>query len=503
MPKASEKHTKDRVSPLVEARLGKLADLQSLGVNPYATGFRPTIQAGEFRLQYEGKAGPDGLDETVWMAGRIMALRVMGKASFIKLRDESGDFQAYVSKASVGDDAYRLIKKLDVGDIVGLVGKPFTTRTGELSILTERLMMLTKSLRPLPEKWHGLSDVEIRYRQRYVDLIVNPRTREIIRRRSRIIHFLREFLTARGFLEVETPMMQAIPGGATARPFETYHHALDMNLYLRIAPELYLKRLLVGGLERVFEINRNFRNEGISTNHNPEFTMLEFYEAYATYHELMNLTEEMIVGLLKEFNGDHRLEYGGRNLDFTPPWKRMTVREALVVYAGLDEGDLENREVLVDRARRIGLDVTSTMTVGQLWMEIFDETVEHQLWQPVFVHQYPVEVSPLARKNEEDPAVTDRFELYIAGKEVANAFTELNDPIDQRERFEAQVKARAAGDDEAHFLDADFLRALEHGMPPAAGEGVGIDRLVMLLTDSQSIREVIVFPHMRPEKETE
>lgn len=431
-----------------------------------------------------------------------MALRIMGKASFVRIRDGAGDFQAYLSRDVLGVDAYKLIKKLDVGDIVGVVGRPFRTRTGELSVLVKELTLLTKSLRSLPEKWHGLSDVETRYRQRYLDLIVNPVAREIVKTRSRIIGYLRDYLVRRDFLEVETPMMQAIPGGATARPFETFHHALSRKLYLRIAPELYLKRLLVGGFDRVFEINRNFRNEGISTQHNPEFTMVEFYQAFSTYEDLMSLTEDMLSGLARHITGSYKFTYGDQEIDLTPPWTRITVREALLKHCGLTIEQIDDRNAVFIKALQNGLDVGKEASLGKLWMALFDEFVEERLSGPVFVHKYPVEVSPLARRNDEDPTVTDRFELYICGREIANAFTELTDPLDQRSRFEEQVLARVSGDEEAHFLDEDFVRALEYGMPPAAGEGIGIDRLVMLLTNSQSIREVILFPHMRPEKGT-
>jgi lysyl-tRNA synthetase, class II len=438
--------------------------------------------------------------ESLRLAGRIMALRILGKATFARLADSTGDFQVYLARDQLGADNYKLVKKLDIGDIIGVRGRPFRTRTGELSVLCDEFTILTKSLRPLPEKWHGLSDVETRYRQRYVDLIVNPASKEIVRTRSRMISYIRNFLVERDFLEVETPMMQAIPGGATAKPFETFHHALGRKLYLRIAPELYLKRLLVGGFERVFEINRNFRNEGISTQHNPEFTMLEFYQAYSTYDELMNLTEELFASLALHLTGGYKIAYGEREVDLTPPWDRITVKEALMRYCGLSAEELEDRNALFIKAVDMGLELSKEDSLGKLWMAIFDEVVEAKLWGPVFVHKYPVEVSPLARRNEEDPTVTDRFELYICCREMANAFTELTDPIDQRSRFEEQVLAREAGDEEAHFLDEDFLRALEYGMPPAAGEGIGIDRLAMLLTNSHSIREVILFPHMRPEK---
>lgn len=494
------KDTKPVTASLTEVRLRKVRELEAQGIPPFATGFSPSMSAAAFKERFSEAGELDESVDPIQLAGRIMAMRVMGKASFVRIVDSTGHFQAYFTKDTLGAEAYKLIKKLDVGDIVGVRGRPFRTRTGELSVLADKLVILTKSLRPLPEKWHGLSDVETRYRQRYLDLIVNPSAREIVKTRSRIISFLRDFLTSRDFLEVETPMMQPIPGGATARPFETFHHALNRELYLRIAPELYLKRLLVGGFERVFEINRNFRNEGVSTQHNPEFTMLEFYQAYSTYEDLMRLTEEMLSSLAKDILGGFRLVYGNKEIDLTPPWPRLTVREALLKHGGLTPEQLDDRNAAFIKAVEAGLDVDKDVSLGKLWMDLFDHLVEEQLWGPVFIHKYPVEVSPLARRNDEDPTVTDRFELYICGREMANAFTELTDPLDQRSRFEEQVQARASGDEEAHFLDEDFLRALEHGMPPAAGEGVGIDRLVMLLTDAQSIREVILFPHMRQEK---
>ncbi|MBM4325700.1 MAG: lysine--tRNA ligase [Deltaproteobacteria bacterium] len=501
MSEPSPNERKLHISSLVEARLRKLKDLEDAGLSPFGAGFAPDLTAAAFRERFSTVIAEDPPEVSVKMAGRILALRNMGRASFVRIRDSSGDFQAYFSRDLVGPEHYNLLKKLDVGDIIGVRGRPFRTRTGELSVMVDDYTLLTKSLRPLPEKWHGLSDVEIRYRQRYLDLIVNPGVRDLVRKRVQVVNYLRRFLTDRGFLEVETPMMQPIPGGATARPFETYHHALDRNLYLRVAPELYLKRLLVGGFDRVFEINRNFRNEGVSTQHNPEFTMIEFYQAYATYQDLMLLTEEMLSGLALEVVGSYEVPYGGQVVNLSPPWRRLTVKEALQTIAGLRAEEISDRNALLAKARALGLDVEEHAPLGKLWMAIFDEQVEHQLWGPVFIHEYPVEVSPLARRNEKDLTVVDRFELYIAGREMANAFTELTDPLDQRARFEEQVEARAAGDEEAHFLDEDFLRALEYGMPPAAGEGLGIDRLVMLMTDSRSIREVILFPHMRPEHE--
>lgn len=500
MSEGSQESKTDHGLSLTAARLRKVRELAELGIPAFATGFRPEWNASRIQARFGEKTEFDGSEEPLTVAGRIIALRIMGKASFARVRDSSGDFQVYLTRDSLGTDSYKLLKKLDVGDIVGFRGKPFRTRTGELSILADEMVVLTKSLRPLPEKWHGLTDVETRYRQRYVDLIVNTQARDMVLIRSLIISYLRAFLSDRGYLEVETPMMQPIPGGATAKPFETFHNALNRQLYLRIAPELYLKRLLVGGFERVFEINRNFRNEGVSTQHNPEFTMLEFYQAYSTYEDLMSLTEEMIAGLAQEVTGGLKIPYGDGEVDLTPPWPRLTVRDALTTYGGLTPDEISDRNAAFIKAIEAGLDVHKDDSLGKLLMALFDEVVEKQLWGPIFVHKYPVEVSPLARRNDEDPTVTDRFELYICGRETANAFTELTDPMDQRSRFEEQVQARAKGDEEAHFLDEDFLRALEYGMPPAAGEGIGVDRLVMLLVNAQSIRDVILFPHMRPEK---
>ncbi|MBI5568821.1 MAG: lysine--tRNA ligase [Desulfomonile tiedjei] len=499
MQDPSPKTKKAQASSLTEVRLTKAQELERMGIPPFATGFTPDLTAAALHHRF-ADAVFDGSEPPVSMAGRIMAMRILGKASFLKVRDGTGDFQLYLSRDGLGVDKYNLIKKLDVGDIIGGTGRPFRTRTGELSILVEEFRLLTKAFRPLPEKWHGLSDIETRYRQRYLDLMVNPSARETALARTKIVSYLRDFLACREFLEVETPMMQAVPGGATAAPFETFHHALNRKLYLRIAPELYLKRLLVGGFHRVFEINRNFRNEGISTQHNPEFTMLEFYQAFATFEDLMILTEEMLSGLAKHVTGSYKFVYGDHEVNLTPPWPRLTVREALIKHSGLTEEQLDDRNALFIKAVESGLDVRPDDSPGRLRMGLFDEFVEKKLWGPTFVIKYPVEVSPLARRNDEDPTVTDRFELYICGRETANAFTELTDPLDQRIRFEEQAEARAAGDEEAHFLDEDFLRALEYGMPPAAGEGIGIDRLVMLLTNSPSIRDVILFPHMRPEK---
>ncbi|HEY7746444.1 MAG TPA: lysine--tRNA ligase, partial [Desulfuromonadales bacterium] len=433
------------------------------------------------------------------LGGRIMARRDFGKAAFIQVQDRKGRLQVYVSRDLVGEESFDQFKKLDLGDIVGLSGQPFRTKTGELSLRADAIRILTKSLQPLPEKWHGLTDVETRYRQRYLDLIANPEVGETFRTRSRIIGLIRQFMLGRDYLEVETPMMQPIAGGATAKPFVTHHNTLKMDLFLRIAPELYLKRLVVGGFERVFEINRNFRNEGISIQHNPEFTMMEFYQAYATYKDLMDLTEELICHVAREVAGKLVITYGGKEVNLTPPWDRLTVREAIVKYGDIDPNILEDREQLLQVAAGLGLELDKNIGHGKLLTELFDAVAEPNLWHPTFITEYPTEVSPLSRKNDANPEVVDRFELFIVGRELANAFSELNDPLDQKERFLKQLAEKEAGDEEAHAMDEDYIRALEHGLPPTAGEGIGIDRLVMLLTDSASIRDVILFPQLRPE----
>jgi lysyl-tRNA synthetase class 2 len=429
-----------------------------------------------------------------------MALRNFGKAAFLQLQDASGKMQVYVKRDAVGPDIYKQFKKLDIGDIAGFTGTLFITKTGELSLMASILKPITKSLLPLPEKFHGLTDVETRYRQRYVDLIVNPEVKATFKKRIEIIALVRDFLTNRGFMEVETPMMHPIAGGATAKPFQTHHNALDMKLYLRIAPELYLKRLLVGGFEKVFEINRNFRNEGLSTRHNPEFTMLEFYQAYATYQELMDLTEEMVSWIASEVTGAMQVTYQGTEVDLSPPWRRLTMDESLVRIGGVPLETLQDPEKVLALAKEKGVELDENAGPGKAKTELFELLVEDKLIDPTFITAYPTEVSPLARRNADDQSVTDRFELFITGREIANAFNELNDPTDQKQRMEKQIADR--GDDEEIFpiLDSDFIRALEYGMPPAAGEGIGIDRLVMLLTDSPSIRDVILFPHLRPEK---
>jgi lysyl-tRNA synthetase class 2 len=485
----------------VVARRKKLAELRALGP-AYPNGFRPPDTAAALAARYANTpaAELDASPITAGIAGRLMARRDFGKAAFVQLQDRSGRLQVYVRQDEVGEDGFRTFRQLDLGDVAGFEGRLFRTKTGELTLLAATVRYLAKALRPLPEKWHGLQDVELRYRQRYLDLLVNPDVQSVFRRRAEIIAAVRRFFTDRGFLEVETPMMQPIAGGALARPFVTHHNALDLDLYLRIAPELYLKRLLVGGFERVFELNRNFRNEGISTEHNPEFTMLEFYEAYATYEDLMATTEELFASLARELTGDVRLRYGSHEIDLTPPWARLSVKDGVARATGLDAGAVDDVDRLRAFAGAHGIALPEGAPYGKVLTEVFEKTVEATLVQPTFVVDYPVEVSPLARQSERDPALVDRFELIIAGRELANGFSELNDPDEQRARFEAQLRARRGGDEEAHAMDEDYVRALEHGMPPAAGEGVGIDRLVMLLTDSPSIRDVILFPQLRPER---
>jgi lysyl-tRNA synthetase class 2 len=491
----------DDISPFMRERLDKLDELTREGIDPFPGTVSVSHSIGEVTAQYDGPADEAALAAApgVALAGRIVSLRGHGKASFAHIQDRTGRIQIYVRLDGVGEAAYRLFKRLDVGDFVRVAGKPFRTRTGELTVQVEELTLLSKSLRPLPDKWHGLSDVEVRYRQRYVDLIANPEVAEVFRRRARIVAEMRRFLDARGFLEVETPMMQSIPGGATARPFITHHNALDMDLYLRIAPELYLKRCVVGGLERVYEINRNFRNEGLSTQHNPEFTMLEFYQAYADYRDLMVLTEELLLEVVRAACGVDRITYQGQELSFVPPFPRLSVEDALVRLGGLRPEQVRTADGLRAAAAEREIPVNPAWGWAKLLMEIFEAVGEARCVQPTFITDFPAELSPLAKARPDDPRYVQRFELYIAGMEVANAYTELNDPREQRRRFEAQARAREAGDDEAQYLDEDFLRALEYGLPPTAGEGIGIDRLVMLLTDSASIRDVILFPLLRPE----
>ncbi|MFQ5441676.1 MAG: lysine--tRNA ligase [Thermodesulfobacteriota bacterium] len=480
-------------------RLERLKSLRESGINPYPNDFKPGSTSSAIKEKYGSLAKEELAENTgeVSIAGRIMAKRDFGKASFVQVQDRSGTLQAYVKKDVVGEEVFALFKKCDTGDIVGIEGPLFRTRTDELTIEARTFRMLAKGLNSLPEKWHGLKDVEARYRQRYLDLMVNPGVREVFSKRTEIVSYLRGFLSSRDFIEVETPMLQPVYGGAAAKPFTTYHNTLGMDLFLRIAPELYLKRLVVAGLERVFEINRNFRNEGISTQHNPEFTMLEFYQAYATFEDMMDLTEEMISSLVEKTRGTMKIEYQGAPIDFTPPWQRISVREAILKYSNAEEKIFDDKAEALRLARELELNIPEELSHGKVLAEIFEKVAEPEFIEPTFVTHYPVDVSPLARKNDTDCSVVDRFELLVRGKEIANAFSELNDPVDQRERFLKQVEERRAGDQEAHPMDEDFLRALEYGMPPTAGEGIGIDRLVMLLTDSPSIRDVILFPLLR------
>jgi lysyl-tRNA synthetase class 2 len=475
-------------------RRQKLAELVSQGINPFDADFVPTNHALDIKDDFDHWEGRE-----VKVAGRIMSLRRHGKVSFADLQDQSGRIQLYVRQDGLGEEGYEFFSKLDLGDIIGVRGKAFRTKRGEISVDVEELHLMSKSLRPLPEKWHGLKDVEIRYRQRYLDLMVNPEVRNVFIARSKIIQSIREFLLDRGFLEVETPVLNVIAGGANARPFVTYHNALDMNLYLRIAPELYLKRLVVGGLEKVFELGKNFRNEGISTKHNPEYTSLEVYQAYADYKDMMELTEELFAYVARRVCGSTTIEFQGRAIDLTPPWDRMSMLTAIEKYSGVSWERIQADPEGVAREKGLELD-PALISTGSVVMELFDAFVEPNLIDPVFITDYPVEVSPLAKRTEGRPHLTDRFEPYIMGWEVANGFSELNDPIDQKERFEKQMEQRAAGDDEAHMMDEDYIVALEYGLPPTGGLGIGIDRMVMLLTDSPSIRDVILFPHMRPKE---
>ncbi|RTE87015.1 MULTISPECIES: lysine--tRNA ligase [Gammaproteobacteria] len=485
-------------------RKDKLKALRKQGV-AFPNDFRRDSLAADLHAAHDEKEGEPLKAEgiRVQVAGRMMLRRIMGKASFATIQDMSGQIQLYVARDNLPEGIYNDgFKKWDLGDIVGASGTLFKTRTGELTIEVDDIRLLTKALRPLPDKFHGLSDQETRYRQRYLDLIVNQKSRETFKMRSQAINYIRSFLIEKEFLEVETPMMQVIPGGASARPFVTHHNALDMDLYLRIAPELYLKRLVVGGFEKVFEINRNFRNEGLSTRHNPEFTMLEFYWGYADYQDLMDLTEAMIRGLADELLGTTDVEYQGETFHFGQPFARLTVLEAILKYnddVTIEQlNDIEQAKAL---AEKLGIQVQKSWGLGKIQIEIFEETAEHRLMEPTFITAYPAEVSPLARRNDEDPFVTDRFEFFVGGREIANGFSELNDAEDQAERFQEQVAQKEAGDSEAMFYDADYVTALEHGMPPTAGEGIGIDRLIMLFTDSPSIRDVLLFPHMRPRSE--
>jgi lysyl-tRNA synthetase, class II len=487
---------------LIAQRRDKLDQLRTQG-NAFPNDFRRGALAADLHANY-GDLSAEDLEAKavrVSLGGRLMSRRIMGKASFSHLQDMSGRIQLFIQRDTIGEATYAAYKKdLDLGDIVGAEGTLFKTKTGELSLRCETLRLLTKALRPLPEKWHGLADQETRYRQRYLDLITNEDARRTFQIRVRMIQYLRDYLNARGYLEVETPMMHVIPGGAAARPFIPHHHALDMQLYLRIAPELYLKRLVVGGFERVYEINRNFRNEGLSTRHNPEFTMVEFYQAYADYRDLMDLTEDLFRGMAQAVLGTTTLTHQGNTYDFGQPFRRLSVSDAVIHF---NEGVTAEQVNDLDSARalaaRLNIETHATWGLGRVQIAIFEETCEHRLMDPTFITEYPTEVSPLARCNDANPLITDRFELFIGGREIANGFSELNDPEDQAERFRQQVRDKDAGDHEAMHYDADYIRALEYGLPPTAGEGIGIDRLVMLFTDSASIRDVLLFPHLRPE----
>ncbi len=485
---------------LIAQRKSKLAALRETG-NAFPNDFRRDVMAAELHAEYGDKSNEE-LEANpirVKVAGRMMSRRIMGKASFAHVQDMSGKIQLFVTRDDLAEGFYnQQFKKWDIGDIIGAEGSLFKTKTGELSVRVDDIRLLTKSLRPLPEKWHGLADQETKYRQRYLDLIMNEVTRNTFRVRSQVIDYMRRFLLDRQFMEVETPMMHAIPGGATARPFMTHHNALDMQLFLRVAPELYLKRLVVGGFERVFEINRNFRNEGLSTRHNPEFTMVEFYQAYADYRDLMDLTEEMLRGMAQAIHGSTSIEYQGETFDFGKPFARMTVLESVLHFnPAIKREQLQSLDEARSLAAELGIPLKDSYGLGKVQIEIFEKTAEHRLVDPTFITAYPTEVSPLARRSDDDPFVTDRFEFFVGGREIANGFSELNDAEDQAGRFRQQVEEKDAGDDEAMHYDEDYIVALEHGMPPTAGEGIGIDRLVMLFTDSASIRDVLLFPHMR------
>ncbi|MCP9470264.1 MAG: lysine--tRNA ligase [Nitrospira sp.] len=493
----------DELNEQRQQRIKKLDQLRQAGVPPYGGRFEVKDRAGHL-IKLHGEKSKEVLEQEripCTIAGRIVALRRFGKAGFAVLQDGADRIQVYLKKDLLTEQASLITEQLDLGDWIGVSGVLFRTKTDEFTVEARQLAFLSKALRPLPEKWHGLTDVETRYRQRYVDLIANPHIHQIFVTRSRIIAAIRSFLIERGFLEVETPMMHPIPGGAAAKPFVTHHNALGIDLYLRIAPELYLKRLIVGGFPRVFEINRNFRNEGISTIHNPEFTMLEFYVAYADYQDLIVLTEELLSSVARQILGTTVIDYQGATIDLTPPWRRWSYRQALCEVNGLDPSVLQHRDEALAAAKRLKVPVDPQAPLFKIVNDIFEETVEPNLQQPTFITDYPIEISPLARRKDADPSLTDRFELYIAGREIANAFSELNDPLDQRARFEQQAAQRNAGDEEAHLVDEDFLRALEFGMPPTAGEGIGIDRLIMLFTDQASIRDVVLFPQLRPERQ--
>ncbi|MGI6084295.1 MAG: lysine--tRNA ligase [Acetivibrionales bacterium] len=482
------------LNEILQVRRNKLSELQKSGHDPfhivkYEVTDRTAAILSNFE-EYENK--------NVSLAGRLMSKRGMGKSSFCDIQDRDGRIQLYVRINDVGEDYYESFKKLDIGDIIGVTGRVFKTRMGEISIHVDSFTLLSKSLRPLPEKFHGLKDPDTRYRQRYLDLIVNPDVKKTFIARSRIIAAIRRFLDSRDFLEVDTPILNTIPGGAAARPFKTHHNTLDIDMYLRIAPELYLKRLIIGGLERVYELGRMFRNEGMSIKHNPEFSMMEVYQAYTDYHGMMELAESLISSVAQEVLGTMKIEYQGQEIDLTPPWSRLTMTEAVLKYAGVDFDSVKTNEEARNAAKAKGMNLEGNPVKGEILSMMFEEYAEPNLIQPTFILDYPVEVSPLTKRKPDKPELTERFELFITGREFGNAYSELNDPIDQRERFIAQVNRREAGDEEANMMDEDFLIALEHGLPPTGGLGIGIDRLIMLLTDSFSIKDVLLFPTMKP-----
>ncbi|WP_213975724.1 lysine--tRNA ligase [Tepidanaerobacter acetatoxydans] len=484
------------INEIQKVRLQKLQELRDMGINPFGDKYPYSHNCQQIKANFDELE-----NQNVKIAGRIMAIRGHGKAAFFDIQDNTGKIQVYIRKDNVSDETFNLYKLLDIGDIVGIEGKVFKSKRGEISVSVNGMTILAKSLRPLPEKWHGLKDTDIRYRQRYLDLIVNPEVKQTFLIRSKIISAMRQFLDDKGFVEVETPVLSPIAGGAAARPFVTYHNALDMQLYLRIATELYLKRLIVGGFEKVYELGKDFRNEGISIKHNPEFTMVELYQAYADYKDMMKLTEDMIAYIAEKVLGTKKITYQGEEIDLTPPWTRMTMVEAVKHFTGVDFDSIVSDEDARKVARELHIEeIKDSDTKGKVLNVMFEEKVEQNLVQPTFIYDYPIEISPLAKKKEDNPDLTYRFEAFITGREIANAFSELNDPIDQRERFLQQLKEREAGDEEAHAFDEDYINALEYGMPPTGGMGMGIDRIVMLLTDSYSIRDVILFPTMRPKQ---
>ena len=492
----------EREAQILQIAKEEIKKLREEGIEPYAYKYDRDRYIKEIQEKYKDIEVDELIEDRVSIAGRLMAIRRHGKASFAHISDISGQIQLYIKKNEVGEKAYNLFKRLNVGDIIGIKGFIFKTRTGELTILVKELVLLAKSVRPLPEKWHGLRDVETRYRKRYLDLIINPRAKEIFILRSKLIHYMRTYLNDNNFLEVETPILQPLYGGAMAKPFKTYHNALDMEMYLRIAPELYLKRLIVGGLEKVYEINKNFRNEGISIKHNPEFTMMELYEAYNDYIGMMEFTEKMIVSIFEKLGLGTKISYQGNVLDFSLPWKRMTFIEAIEEYSGYKVSEMSDEEIL-SLKDKLELETVGELTKYKILKELFEKYAEENLIQPTFIMDYPTEISPLAKKKRDNPEFTERFELFIAGQEVGNAYSELNDPEDQLERFKKQQEEKKKGDIEAHEIDYDYIEALEYGMPPTAGLGIGIDRLVMIASDSPSIREVILFPQLRKEKPKE